>query len=111
MASTDWKENLPEGEAARFATYAEQVHALQKKHAENGKAARGLHAKGHGGLRATLEVLADLPAHAKHGVFATPRTFDAFVRFSNGSGKRQSDKAGDVRGIAVKLVGVPGKKV
>jgi len=51
-----------------------------------------------------------LPEHARHGIFASPRTFDARVRWSNGSGKRQSDKAGDVRGIAVKVLGVAGEK-
>jgi hypothetical protein len=111
MPSTDWKESAPEGEDARFAAYSEELHALQKKHAASGTTARALHAKGHTGVRASLEVFADLPAHARHGVFAAPRTFDARVRWSNGSGKRQSDRAGDVRGIAVKLLGVAGKKV
>ncbi len=111
MASTDWKETVPEGEATRFAAYSQQLHALQMKHAASGTAARALHAKGHSGVRATLAIHADVPAHAKHGVFAEARTFDARVRWSNGSGKRQSDKAGDVRGIAVKLLGVPGKKI
>jgi hypothetical protein len=46
------------------------------------------------------------------GVFATPgQRFPVYVRFSNGSSTSQSDKAPDVRGFALKLVGVPGKKL
>lgn len=111
MASTDWKEIVPEGEAARFEAYAEKLHAAQKKHAQEGKAARALHAKGVAGAKASLEIFADVPEQARHGLFAKAGTYDARVRFSNGSGKRQSDRAGDVRGMAVKVLGVPGTKV
>ena len=34
-----------------------------------------------------------------------------YARFSNGSSAHQPDKAPDVRGFALKLVGVPGKKI
>jgi hypothetical protein len=111
MPSTDWKENVPEGEAERFATYAEELHVLQKKHAGEGKPARALHAKAHTGVKATLEIFGDLPEQARHGVFAAPHTFEARVRWSNGAGRRQSDRSTDVRGMAVKLLDVPGKKV
>jgi hypothetical protein len=70
-----------------------------------------LHAKGHIGARAELTVLPNLPGHAQVGLFAQPRTFSALVRFSNGQGKRQADGRPDVRGMAVKVLGVPGKKV
>jgi hypothetical protein len=33
-----------------------------------------LHAKIHAGFIAEFQVLADLPEHARHGVFAAPRT-------------------------------------
>src|SRR5258708_1635702 len=42
---------------------------------------------------------------------AAPATYGAYVRYSNGSGARQADTKGDVRGIAIKVVGVPGKKI
>jgi hypothetical protein len=56
-------------------------------------------------------VLGDLPEHARHGLFAKPATYDALVRYSNGAGKIQHDKVTDVRGIAVKVLGVDGDKV
>ncbi len=72
---------------------------------------RALHAKGHGILEASLEIAADVPEQARHGLFARPATYEALVRFSNGSGKMQADTVGDVRGIAVKVLGVVGDKV
>ena len=56
-------------------------------------------------------VLPDFPADLGLGMFAAPRTYRALVRFSNGANRRQSDRAPDVRGIAVKVLGVDGKKV
>lgn len=109
--ATDWKEVIDPGEAARFERYAEQLHALQRRAAVAGKAGRALHAKGQLGLEAELEVLPDLPEPARVGLFARPATYRAFVRFSNGAGTRNADRKGDVRGVAIKVIGVAGKKV
>ena len=111
MPATNWQEKSDPGEAERFETYAEQLRELQRRKARGRPADRGLHAKGQIGLEAKFTVLPDLPAHARVGLFASPREFNAIVRYSNGSGARQSDAKPDVRGIAVKLLGVPGKKL
>src|SRR5688572_25269996 len=108
MAAQDWKEQIPDGEAARFEAHAAFLGELQKK---RGASDRALHAKANLGVEAELAVLPDLPEEARVGMFATPRTYQALVRFSNGAGRRQSDKKLDVRGIAVKVLGVDGKKV
>lgn len=108
MPATDWKELVPADEAERFERHAALLGGYQTRAAHRGRA---LHTKANLGIEATFEVLADLPAYAKVGLFATPRTFSALVRFSNGAGKRQSDRKLDVRGIAVKLFGVEGKKL
>src|SRR5450432_281205 len=109
--STDWKETVEAGEAERFEAYAQQLLAMQRRVAQGGPAIRGLHAKGQLGLAAELEVLPDLPEAARVALFARPATFPAYVRFSNGAGARQSDRKGDVRGVAIKLVGVAGRKL
>jgi hypothetical protein len=44
-------------------------------------------------------------------MFAEPATYRALVRFSNGAGRRGSDARPDVRGLAVKVFGVGGKKL
>jgi hypothetical protein len=112
MPSTAWKEVVTDGEDTRFSAYAEELGALQKAVGEkSGGLSRALHAKGNQGLVAKFEVLSDVPEPARVGMFAEPRTYDALVRFSNGSARRQSDKEPDVRGVAVKVIGVDGKKL
>ena len=109
--TTDWKERIDEGEDARLEALAQKLVEIQRARKKNGTALRGLHAKGHAGVRATLEVRADLPEHARQGLFATPGRREALVRFSNGAGEIQSDRTGDVRGMAIKVLGVPGAKI
>ena len=109
--SKDWKEVAPADEDARFERYAGQLAQLQAQSAGGGAPGRALHHKGHGGLEASFEVLGDLPEHARHGLFAKAGRYDALVRFSNGASRVQKDDAGDVRGIAVKVLGVDGAKV
>ena len=43
---------------------------------------RGGNTKTHGIVRAEVIIREGLPVHLRHGVFATPRSFPAFVRFS-----------------------------
>jgi hypothetical protein len=112
MRSTDWKEIVAAGEEARLVAHAETLRALQRaKASETGSASRALHAKGNCGVLGELAVLDDLPEYARAGLFAKPATYPAYVRYSNGSGARRPDAKGDVRGIAVKVVGVLGKKI
>ncbi len=108
--STAWKEDIAADEPAKLEGYAHKLAALQKLN-QRGATRRALHAKSHGVLEATLAIAADLPEHARHGLFAKPATYEALVRFSNGAGRVQHDKVGDVRGMAVKVLGVPGPKV
>ncbi|HEV2665255.1 MAG TPA: hypothetical protein VG324_10100, partial [Blastocatellia bacterium] len=104
----DWREEISEGEAAEFEGLAAQLRAMQRTRAEKGRA---LHLKQHAGGRAMLRTLADLPGWARVGIFSTAREYTSYVRFSNGSATHAPDRAPDVRGIAVKILGVPGKKL
>jgi len=108
--STAWTEQPTPGEAERFERYAEQLRDMQRKNARGGAPNRALHAKGLLGLEAEFTVLDDLPEHARIALFARPATYRAYVRFSNGAGLRQDDRKPDVRAIAIKLLGVEGKK-
>jgi hypothetical protein len=109
--STQWKENIDPGEAARLEKYAEALHVIQKKRDSLGTVKRALHPKGHLGLKAEFTVLPGLPDYTKVGIFAQPGTFKAYVRFSNGGGTVNDDRQGGTRAIAVKLLGVGGKKI
>lgn len=108
-----YKEYPEKNETRQFQAFAKRIQELQAKQAAGGAVHRGFHAKHHGCVKAELEVLPKLPDFAKFGVFAEEKTYTAWVRFSNGVGKVQDDKEKDVRGVAIKLVGVqgPGKKL
>jgi len=72
---------------------------------------RDVHCKMHGLMRAEFTVAADLPAELRHGVFAQPGVYKAWVRFSNAANVVKPDIARDIRGMAIKLMGVPGPKL
>jgi hypothetical protein len=74
-------------------------------------ARRDAHPKHHAIVRAELRVESNLPTELRHGIFATPRAYPAWIRFSNGSPTIQPDSRRDQRGMAIKLLGVPGAKV
>jgi hypothetical protein len=109
--STQWKEEIKPGEETRLEKYAEALHAIQKKRDGQGPVKRALHPKGHLGLKAEFTVLPGLPDYAKVGIFAQPGAYQAYVRFSNGGGTVNDDRQGGTRAIAVKLLGVGGKKI
>lgn len=108
-ASKDWKETPAADEDERFPRLAERLAGVQK--ARDGAKTRGLHAKSHAGVRARLRVLPDLPEHARQGLFAKPGEHRAYVRYSNGNGALQPDRAPNLRGLAVKVLDVDGPKV
>lgn len=111
MPSTDWSEVIPDDEPARFERHAELLGKRQQEQAKGATLGRALHAKGNLGVEAELEILDGIPAETRVGMFATPRTYRALARFSNGAPGRQSDKKLDVRGLAIKVFGVEGKKL
>jgi hypothetical protein len=85
---------------------------VKNEHAAGiGPAWRDAHAKAHGCVKADFSVKADIPAELRRGVFATTRSFTAWIRFSNGDGKPQDDRIRDGRGMAIKLTGVDGLKL
>ncbi len=109
--STDWKEVVLPDEEERFTRYAERLREMQRGRVRGASPRRALHAKGTAGVRAELRVHDDLPAHARAGLFAKPARYEGYARFSNGGGDVLHDRKGDLRGLAIKLVGVPGKKI
>jgi len=94
-----------EAEAVRVITAAIEARVRAAAKADP-PARRDAHPKAHGCVRAYFRVLEGLPPALRVGVFSTPRTFQAWIRFSNGSEKPQPDRIGDGRGMAVKLMDV-----
>ena len=72
---------------------------------------RDAHPKHTGLFEGTFEVAPDLPAELRVGVFAEARSYRVWVRTSNASAKPQSDAIRDVRGLAIKLLDLPGEKI
>ncbi|HVC89619.1 MAG TPA: catalase family protein [Acidobacteriaceae bacterium] len=73
---------------------------------------RGGNTKTHGIVRGELIVHDGLPAELRHGIYAQPRTYRAWVRFS-GPGPYITPDIDDVgfMSISIKLMGVPGPKL
>lgn len=99
-------EATPMGEAEATAKIVAMIEETVRSSAAGGPAHRDAHPKAHGLARARCEVLAGLPADLAVGLFAEARAYDAWVRFSNASPTPRSDKIGDARGMAIKIVGV-----
>src|ERR1700733_5429775 len=100
-------------ERAQFAAFAQQIQALQRKAAtEHGQPIqRGFHAKSHACLDGELVLFPDRDPRTRFGIFADDRVRrPVIVRFSNGVGWRQGDGDLDARGMAIKVLGVPGPK-
>ena len=112
--STAWKEEIQPGEQELFERFARDVVVPRQKEIAQRAARplqRSLHYKPHAGLMAEFHVLPDLPEHARFGAFREPRVLPAVVRFSNGESFDKPDQKPQPRGIAIKLVGVPGPKL
>ena len=73
---------------------------------------RGGNTKTQGIVRAEFIVHDKLPAELRHGIFAQPKTYRAWVRFS-GPGPYVTPDIDDVgfMSISIKLMGVPGPKL
>ncbi len=91
-----------------IASFREQMALLWKP----GRFERGGNTKTHGIVRGDFVVHDDLPSSLRHGIFAEPRTFRAWVRFS-GPGPYITPDIDDVgfMSISIKLMGVPGLKL
>lgn len=101
------QESVPPGEAGQIQEIVNIHVSVTDTKAK--PVPRGQHMKAHGCVRARFVVAPGLPEALRYGVFAEPREFAAYVRFSNGKG--WDDRQGDAHGMAIKLLGVPGEKL
>lgn len=72
---------------------------------------RDAHTKAHGCVKAEFMVSTQVPERAKIGVFKDPASYPTWIRFSNAFTSLQADTEADVRGMAIKLMGVEGEKL
>jgi hypothetical protein len=76
-----------------------------------GATRRDAHPKHTGLLKATFAVAPNLPPGLRVGLFAEPRSYDAWIRTSSASTKVRSDAIPDLRGFAIKVLDVGGDKI
>ena len=76
-----------------------------------GHAVRAVHAKSHGIIEGTLTIDADLPPELAQGLFATPGEHKVFLRLSTNPGDILDDAISLPRGLAMKVLDVPGERL
>lgn len=76
-----------------------------------GQTKRDAHPKTLACLQAEFIVEPNIPAELKTGIFASPQSYPAWIRISSSSGKIQSDTIKDLRGFAIKIMGVKGERL
>ena len=106
------QEQIPAGEAAMTQDIIQTAIRIVDQHREPTRYLRDAHAKAHGCVQAQVSVASDLDPALRQGVFSEPgKTWQAWMRLSNGNAYPQFDNMKDARGMAIKLLGVPGDQL
>jgi len=104
------EERIPSGEARDI----ERMIGPFKRQAEapdgSGAALPGAHQKHHGCVRAEFAVIDNLAPELSVGIFQPGARYRAWIRFSNNADP-QLDAESDVHSMAIKLLGIDGKKL
>src|SRR5262245_21477701 len=106
------EEKIQPDEGAHLDDIIETFRAQMRRLWNPGYFERGGNTKTHGIVRAEFTVRDDLPVHMRRGIFATPRTYRAWVRYA-GPGPYVTRDIDDVgfMSMSIKLMGVPGPKL
>ncbi|GGI53466.1 catalase family protein [Oxalicibacterium solurbis] len=105
------QEHIPADETECTRDLAARLQAKIIHDNRTGIMRRDAHPKMHGVVKAEFTVEPNLPPELQIGLFAEPKTYRAWIRFSNQDAIIQDDHKGDIRGMAIKLMGVPGEKL
>ncbi len=106
------QEQIPPGEAAMTQDIIQTAVRIVDQHKEQTRYLRDAHAKAHGCVMAEVTVLDDLRSELRQGVFTKPgQHWNAWMRLSNGNAYPQFDAIHDARGMAIKLLDVPGTQL
>jgi hypothetical protein len=93
-------------EQAIVADFIAFLKEASLKRAGDGPVRRFNQTRSTGCVRCEFTVPEGLPADLRVGLFATPGSFTGHIRFANATS--ESDKEQDIRGMSIKLTGVPG---
>jgi hypothetical protein len=103
-----FESELTEDQRLRFESIAQRIACIHEKRAHGHELDRTYHHKIHGCLKGKMIVEANIPQRARHGIFAQPRSYDVWARFSNINYDNDSER--DLRGLAIKVMGVDGER-
>lgn len=107
LGESAWPREQELGE--QIATVIEKSISEQYR---SGAVLRDAHPKAHGCVQADFQVNKTLSASLAQGIFIPGKTYPAWIRFSNGNADaRRADIKADARGMAIKVMQVPGKKL
>ncbi len=101
-----------ENEAALTEGIKDAMAQYTKREYTGRIAERAGNTKTYGVVRAEFSVLEDIPAAYKHGIFAEPKSYPAWIRFGGPGPASPPDIADSgILSIGIKLMGVPGAKL
>ena len=104
VETIDPNESIVFDELSRTMQHITRTMASHYRHAY-----RPVHAKSHGILVGTLEVLPDLPEPLAQGLFAQAGSHPVVMRFSTNPGDLLADNVSSPRGLAIKVLNVVGE--
>jgi len=84
---------------------------MLRMHPPGKRQLRQIHPKLNGCVKAEFIVEHDLSPELRVGIFKNAGSYPAWLRFSNGKTRPIPDYKKDIRGLAIKLMNVPGKKL
>lgn len=105
-------EQVKQDEAETIRGLKEQFDSIQQTTAQDYKTGfRAVHAKAHGIAIGRLTVNTGLPPELAQGIFSQPASFDAVIRISTNAGDVLDDAIALPRGLALKIMDVPGDRL
>jgi hypothetical protein len=106
MALAIGEEVITPDERAVVADFIAFLKEASLARAGNGPVRRFNQTRTTGCVRAEFVVPEGLPNELRVGLFATPGSFQSHIRFANATS--ETDREQDIRGMSIKLTGVPG---
>ena len=103
------EETIAPDEAEVTARFIAFLKEASRRRNPTGPIQRFNQARASGCVDAEFTVLDGLPPDQRVGLFASPRTYQAWIRFANAS--TASDRERDTRGMAIKVLGVGGENL
>ena len=105
-------EQVPPDEQLHIDNLIHNLREKMKREYMAGRTLRDAHPKMHGCVKAEFVLEENLDESLAVGLFGSAKKrYQAWVRFSNQDGTPQADAKPDIRGAAIKLLDVPGKKL